>query len=437
MTAIHWFRHDLRVEDNAALRYAAANSEALICVFVVDPRWFEKRHFQSCAMGQHRWNFLQQTLSELDSALQRLGSRLLVMKGDGAHCVESLINVFDVNLVTVTPHSGYNEMQQWHVLQERCFSIRFAERGEHTLFSQQQFDFDIDDVPTSFSKFRKKAEKLTVDKPVASLDWLPSPPKTLPDSIPIIATASPIDYLQGGESKGIDQMHHFMYQTHAIKQYKQTRNGFDGRDFSSKLSPWLANGSLSPRTVWSNIEQYEKTHGDNESTYWMKFELLWRDYFQWYALCHQKRLFKFSGIKETSPNTSFFPERFARWTQGNTPYPIVNACMKQLNETGYMSNRGRQLVASCLVHELELDWRFGAAYFEQQLIDFDVASNWGNWQYLAGVGADPRGHRKFDLDKQTQIYDPKREFIQAWNGDEFDDMPLDNNDIVDWPIKYA
>jgi len=107
--------------------------------------------------------------------------------------------------------------------------------------------------------------------------------------------------------------------------------------------------------------------------------------------------------------------------------------MKQLNATGYLSNRGRQLVASCFVHELGLDWRHGAAYLEQQLIDYDVASNWGNWQYLAGVGADPRGHRRFDLQKQAQIYDPDNQFVQRWAGGQTL-QPLDSVDAADWPI---
>jgi deoxyribodipyrimidine photo-lyase len=107
--------------------------------------------------------------------------------------------------------------------------------------------------------------------------------------------------------------------------------------------------------------------------------------------------------------------------------------MKQLNSTGYMSNRGRQLVASCLVHELGLDWRYGAAYMEQQLIDYDMASNWGNWQYLAGVGADPRGHRQFNLAKQTQTYDPDGLFIERWQGNNADST-LDYTDAADWPV---
>lgn len=101
-----------------------------------------------------------------------------------------------------------------------------------------------------------------------------------------------------------------------------------------------------------------------------------------------------------------------------------------------MSNRGRQLVASCLIHELELDWRYGAAYFETQLIDYDVASNWGNWQYLAGVGADPRGSRQFNLDKQTQMYDPDETFINKWQGKAVT-RQLDQVDMVDWPIEPA
>ena len=110
--------------------------------------------------------------------------------------------------------------------------------------------------------------------------------------------------------------------------------------------------------------------------------------------------------------------------------------MKQLNATGYMSNRGRQLVASCFVNELALDWRYGAAYMAQQLIDYDMASNWGNWQYLAGVGADPRGLRHFDLEKQTQRYDPDQVFIRHWQG-YADRYPLDSVDAADWPVDQS
>ncbi|MGR6839574.1 FAD-binding domain-containing protein [Aliivibrio wodanis] len=142
--------------------------------------------------------------------------------------------------------------------------------------------------------------------------------------------------------------------------------------------------------------------------------MLWREYFQWLALQLGSQLYRFQGGAEHEPLTHYFDDRFTQWCEGNTSHPLVNACMKELNSTGYMSNRGRQIVASCLVNELGIDWRFGAAYFQQQLIDYDVASNWGNWQYIAGVGADPRGGRHFNIEKQTRQYDPDGHYTNKW-----------------------
>jgi deoxyribodipyrimidine photo-lyase len=108
--------------------------------------------------------------------------------------------------------------------------------------------------------------------------------------------------------------------------------------------------------------------------------------------------------------------------------------MRQLVETGWMSNRGRQIAASCLVNEMQVDWRFGAAFFEKHLIDFDVASNYGNWQYIAGVGADPRGGRHFNIDKQAGIYDPDGAFTRRWQGYR-PKQPRHVVDAADWPIQ--
>ena len=111
--------------------------------------------------------------------------------------------------------------------------------------------------------------------------------------------------------------------------------------------------------------------------------------------------------------------------------------MLELKATGYMSNRGRQIVASCLVNEYQIDWRYGAAWFEHHLIDYDVASNWGNWQYIAGVGVDPRGGRHFDIGKQSKQYDPEEQYVRYWLGDAFvENTPAmgDSVDAADWPI---
>jgi len=166
--------------------------------------------------------------------------------------------------------------------------------------------------------------------------------------------------------------------------------------------------------VLAKLKDYENTRVANDSTYWLFFELLWREFFHLQLYKHGDKFFAHRGIQDKKPTGSHKNDVFQTWCNGQTGYEIVDACMRQLNATGFMSNRGRQLVASCFVHELQLDWRYGAAYFEQQLVDFDAASNWGNWQYLAGVGSDPRGLRQFNLQKQTETYDPQRVFIKKW-----------------------
>ena len=193
---------------------------------------------------------------------------------------------------------------------------------------------------------------------------------------------------------------------------------------------------MSPRQVYWVLKKHERLQGENESTYWIFFELLWREYFHWLALKIGKDLYAFTGGHAHKPLTSFHGERFIKWQLGLTPYPLVNAIMHQLNSTGYISNRARQITASCLVNELSLDWRYGAAYFQQQLIDYDAVVNWGNWQYIAGVGADPRGGRHFNLEKQQHLFDPNGDYIARWQGEQ-QAAPIDSVDIADWPIAHG
>jgi deoxyribodipyrimidine photo-lyase len=358
--------------------------------------------------------------------------------------IAQLITVHNVSHLYSSNHVGSHENRIWSTLSRRYSMLEFTQSHTHTLFDPSQLPFSIEQLPESFSKFRRLVEKMDLDAVIASpLDApvnLP-PPALVADmawqpvwqeQFPSSPNAQSPALFKGGASAGEEHLRGYFAKDLA-SSYKKTRNGLDGMDYSTKFSPWLANGTLSPRRIVQQLKEYEAQAGANDSTYWIFFELLWREYFQWYGHRHQKRLYGFSGITDSAPSTSFYPERFKKWCAGNTPYPIINACMKQLNVTGYLSNRGRQLVASCFVHELGLDWRHGAAYMERQLVDYDVASNWGNWQYLAGVGADPRGHRRFDLQKQAQIYDPKNQFVQRWAGEQTL-LPLDSVDAADWPI---
>jgi deoxyribodipyrimidine photo-lyase len=229
------------------------------------------------------------------------------------------------------------------------------------------------------------------------------------------------------------RLQHWLFRQRGIETYKKTRNGLDGLAGTSTLSPWLANGTLSVREVAAEIARYEASFGESESSRWLYFELLWREYFQWRAVRDDISLFRAGGTAGKVHRCSFEPRSFARWCQGDTNFPLVNALMRQLLATGWMSNRGRQIAASCLINELGIDWRYGAAFFEKHLLDYDVASNYGNWQYIAGVGADPRGGRRFNLDKQTEEHDPEGLFTTKWGGFR-PPQPEYVTDAADWPI---
>ena len=429
------FKNDLRVDDNPALARAAAEVDQLICLYCLESKQPPSSLHSPGYLSPQRQAFLSQSLADLHDSLKNLGQRLNFSTESPLDIIPQLITQHDISQIYCSENTGFHENQIWQQLFKRYPMISFTRIATHTLFEQADLPFPLAELPDSFSKFRKWVERLDIKPPIPSLKQLPPSPELSKQwpQIPIISSQSML--FGGGERQGLAHLEDY-FGRNLASSYKETRNGLDGMDYSTKFSPWLANGSLSARRIICRLRNYEHDVEANDSTYWIYFELLWREYYQWYAHRHGKRLFNVSGIKTSKPKTSFYPERFQKWCNGNTPYPIVNACMKQLNSTGYMSNRGRQLVASCFVHELGLDWRYGAAYMEQQLIDYDTASNWGNWQYLAGVGADPRGNRRFDLAKQTNIYDPKRVFIERWDGDNHDDA-LDSIDAADWPVDKA
>ena len=428
---IYWFTTDLRLDDNPALKMAAEAMDQLIFVYSVNISNRLSNLQVGSSISQNRQVFLSESLHCLNEQLQDLGQHLLVIDNTQSEMAQ-LIDDHGITHIYRNSDQHALDSAEWFKIQTCYPQINFLEVSNNRLFKSEQFPFELSELPDSFSKFRRKAEKLKIDSPLSPPNRLP-PPITDPLPLTQLGQGSGANTLfKGGEIAGVRHMQKY-FQSDLPSTYKQTRNGLDGMDYSTKFSPWLAQGCLSARRIIHRLNQYEDEVVSNDSTYWIYFELLWREYFQWYAEKYGEQMIAFSGIKDRSPNTSFYPERFQKWCQGTTPYPIVNACMRQLNATGYMSNRGRQLVASCFVHELSLDWRYGAAYMEQQLVDFDLGSNWGNWQYLAGVGADPRGHRQFDLNKQTQIYDPKQQFINRWQGHK-DNFPLDSTDPSDWPI---
>jgi deoxyribodipyrimidine photo-lyase len=272
--------------------------------------------------------------------------------------------------------------------------------------------------------FRKKCEKhisVRLPLPIPA----PMPEENVLASVPELPTLSSLGYemvtedkrtaipFKGGEEAAWERLEKYFWNTNQLSYYKKTRNGLLGKKYSSKFSIWLAFGSISPVSIYHEVKKYEKEVTKNDSTYWLIFELIWRDYFKYISKKHGTAIFKLGGLLQKDYVWKTNQKFVQQWIDGRTPEPFVNANMRELALTGFMSNRGRQNVASYFAKEWHLDWRIGAAYFEAMLIDYDVHSNYGNWMYNAGVGNDPRD-RKFDIAWQAERYDPNDKYQKTW-----------------------
>jgi deoxyribodipyrimidine photo-lyase len=222
----------------------------------------------------------------------------------------------------------------------------------------------------------------------------------------------------GDEPTALARLQHYLLDSSGLRDYKATRNGLVGTEFSAKFSPFLGVGSLSVRRIWQEVLRYQELHGADEGSVWMQQELLWREFFLWSEQKHGDAFHAPGGLQQRPPDWVEDRERFVRWTRGDSGHPLIDAQLSELLATGYLSNRGRQWVASHFVNELRLPWIWGARFFEWALIDAHPALNTGNWAYLAGVGSDPRSFggspRRFDLERQVGLYDPERQHLRLW-----------------------
>jgi deoxyribodipyrimidine photo-lyase len=425
-TAIVWFKTDLRIEDNETLVKAIAISENVIPVYCFDESHFETTFYGFKKTGSFRAQFLLESLQDLDARLRILGSGLLILKGKPEIEIPKIVNQFKAQKVFAKREVAFEERQTEKKVQDELFKVRceLEKVSTSTLYHAEDLPFSIKDIPDVFSNFRKKTEKDSQIRAPFEAPTKINSPKISPLELPTLealglakTTIDSRSVLQfrGGETEAIQRLHHYFYDTQCLSSYKETRNGMVGADYSSKFSAWLAMGCVSARFIYAEIKKYEKQFGANDSTYWLVFELLWRDFFRFMFKKHQTKFFLYEGIKTEKVNSKSLNEKLlSQWINGATASDFINANMLELQQTGFMSNRGRQNVASYFCNELNMDWRFGAAYFEQELIDYDVCSNWGNWAYLAGVGNDPRGHRYFNIEKQASDYDKKKSFRKLW-----------------------
>merc|ERR1719215_2350503 len=247
-------------------------------------------------------------------------------------------------------------------------------------------------------------------------------------------TADPrgVMHFVGGETAALARVKDYIWDKDLLKNYFNTRNGMIGADYSTKFSPWLANGCISPRYIATECRKYEEERVANKSTYWVVFELLWRDFFKFFAAKHGDGIFYRSGTSEQhNKKWGYNRKSFDAWKEGRTGYPLVDANMRELAATGFMSDRGRQNVCSFLAIDMKTDWTYGADYFESALLDHDVHSNWGNW--CAGAGMTGGRINKFNIVKQGKDYDQHGEYVRHWLP-ELKDVPTN---IIHQPWKMS
>lgn len=428
--AIVWFRQDLRLHDNEAIHEALKHADEIIPVYVFDERVFKgKTRYGFEKTGNIRAKFIIESIQDLRKSLEKIGSQLIVRVGKPEEEIFSIARMVKSSWVFCNRERTEEEVLVQDALEKNLWSIgqevRFS-RGK-MLYYTADLPFPVTHTPDIFTHFRKEVERyVPIRQPLSTPEELPFPTdfNLKEGAIPTLADfgleepetdSRAVLNFKGGETAALERLNHYLWETEAIKCYKETRNGLEGADYSSKFSPWLAQGCLSPKMVYYELKRFEASRGKNKSTYWLFFELMWRDFFRFMGKKHGNRIFQKGGTKNES--ISGFSKDFQLlrlWIEGRTGVPFIDANMRELMHTGFMSNRGRQNTASFLVHDLKVDWRLGADYFESVLIDYDPCSNYGNWNYIAGVGSDPRENRYFNILSQAKRYDPKGSYVRLW-----------------------
>ncbi len=441
-----WVRGDLRFHDNECLSYLSSLPSTTLCVpvFVFDPRHLSahtpiRGRLPAAGLGRcspARLAFLHQAVGEFADRLRGLGSRLHVAVGRAEDVLAAIARQVGATRIVCSREFAWDEQLVEEAVEKEIKALGGDLVRFNTALSVRIEDLPggVQGLPTSFSKyFRGIVGKLKPVQPLQAPARLPPPPpsfspaslslKEVADALghPELADAPPRDPrsavpdLPGGETGALSRLSDYFSSPGAFK-YDKTRNGMIGQAYSTKFSPWLAQGSLSARSVMERVNQLQARapHAAQQ----LALEIAWRDYFKLLALKTGASFFYWAGLRGQTPKPITLPAdeqraRFERWCQGRTGNAFVDAQMREIAHTGFMSNRGRQNVASFLIYDLGLDWRWGAGYFDFILIDADPALNHGNWKYIAGTGMRSED-TAFDVEQQRQRYDPQGTHAKLW-----------------------
>lgn len=413
-TIIYWFRNDLRIHDNPAFARACKDAAYVLPIYLHSEGSDVLTTWKFPRVSHYRKVFLQESLEDLRSQLNSRGSDLLEFNSGLEEIFLMLRDQVNAHQIYCEQIEAPEEISQISDLKNLGFEVK--QFWQSSMLDPKDLPFDLQNMPDVFTRFRQDIERkgLSHAKSIEVPKYLPPipPTKTRINQQKIVTTNKGNLHFRGGEVSALAHLSKY-FERRLPDTYKQTRNQLIGMDYSSKFSPWLALGACSVRVIAEKLRAYEAMNGANDGTYWLWFELLWRDYFRFLHFKYGKRLYFSKGLSDKDSNL-FDELKFQKWSSGQTGEALIDAGMHELSETGFLSNRMRQVVASYWIYDMKGDWRAGAAWFESQLIDYDVYSNQGNWLYIAGRGTDPRGGRPFNVKKQTQDHDPQGVYRAKW-----------------------
>lgn len=393
MKAIFWFRRDLRVEDNTALFEALSQYKTVIPLFIFDSNILEELPHDDA-----RVNFIYKQLKKLHQELEKNGSGLVVEHGKPKQIWREIIQKFRPDAVFFN-----RDYEPYAIKRDSKISKLFKEEGIAVHSYKDQVIFEQDEVT------KPDGGTYTVYTPYKNR-WLKKfgetklPPRLSPNPKNLSKIIVPFPTLSsvGFETSNIVVKD---YSLENLDNYSNNRD-FPGKDDTSYLSVHLRFGTVSIRDI---IRKVHMSHPVFLS------ELIWREFFM-QILYHYPRVVnenfrqKYNGIEWRNSE-----QEFERWCRGETGYPMVDAGMRELNETGYMHNRVRMITASFLCKHLLIDWRWGEAYFAKKLLDFELSSNNGNWQWAAGTGCDAAPYfRVFNPASQQQKFDKDFSYVNKW-----------------------
>jgi deoxyribodipyrimidine photo-lyase len=413
-----FFQNDLRIHDHAPLRQAMSYNIPLVGVYVFDPYFYQETRYGFKKTSKYRAKFILESVKVLKTQLLKYNIPLIIKYGASEKVMRELGLNYNIKNFFYNSEFGSEELKILKLIKLNLKTTTFVSFETKSLISTKNLPFTISNLPDVFTDFRKAVE---ANFKVESIISLPNYYQDLinvdDDQVSLEKLGFKDDFdlvIPAGELAGLERLSYYLFKSKKALYYKNTRNGMFNYDDSTKFSPYLALGALSPRQIYFEVKRFEKQYGSNVSTYWIVFELLWRDYFHFVHLKYGNKLFMPGGIYGGKTNYIANQSYREAWIRGETGYQLVDANMKEINTTGWMSNRGRQNVASFLVKYLNQDWRFGAAYFESMLLDYDVSSNYGNWLYVASLGNDKRENRVFNVNKQGRDYDADGKYLRKW-----------------------